>query len=362
MRQISIAFILSAVMLTSGCTSFYQKSESLLTGRQVSAFMEKDVVPVNRKLINSLIAIINKDGYERDGFATNTEDDEYFDSVKVELRQEYDREYRVASIACESVYDQALNQYKLQALVGGVAFSGFMPHSKAGRAMDGCLLGRGWEAGTQRMYDEIVNLAWKRIAHDRKKTAAIAIAPSPAEANIAERVFENTWRSIVVIESGNNQGSGVVIRPNLVATNCHIIDGGNIVVYKTGDRRTLTDSRYNATINRKDTKRDFCLLNVDGLWGIPANIRSYDSLKVGEDVYALGAPKGLDLSLSAGIISRLRKIDGEQLIQTDTAISPGSSGGGLFDSESNLIGITTSGRSGENVEGINFAIPADLAL
>ena len=67
----------------------------------------------------------------------------------------------------------------------------------------------------------------------------------------------------------------------------------------------------------------------DGLWGIPATVRKYDTLKIGEAVYALGAPKGLDLSLSDGLISQLREHDGNRLIQTTAAISPGSSGGGF---------------------------------
>ena len=190
----------------------------------------------------------------------------------------------------------------------------------------------------------------------------IAAAPPPPKGeNIAEKVFENAWRSVVVVKSGGRQGSGVIVRPNAVATNCHVIDGGDIVVHKTGDRRALTDSAFAASVRRRDTERDFCLLDVAGLWGIPAGIRAYGSLKVGEDVYALGAPQGLDLSLSAGVISQLRQGRAVRYIQTDAAISPGSSGGGLFDSNANLIGILTAKIASENVEGIGFAIPADLA-
>ena len=191
----------------------------------------------------------------------------------------------------------------------------------------------------------------------------IAIGTIPARPNIAERVFENTWRSVVVITNGNNQGSGVIIRPNIVATNCHVVDeGGTIAVYKSDNRRADTDTAFPATIHRSDTDKDFCLLDVDGLWGIPATVRKYDTLKIGETVYALGAPKGLDLSLSDGLISQLREQNGNRQIQTTAAISPGSSGGGLFDVEGNLVGIVTEKVVDESTEGIGFAIPADLAL
>ena len=191
----------------------------------------------------------------------------------------------------------------------------------------------------------------------------VAIAPAPEDSTIAEHVFENAWRSVVFIETNDALGSGVIIRPNIVATNCHVIDGGGIEVYKAHNRRTDKSKSYRATVRRIDKKSDFCLLNVAGLWGVPANVRRYDTLRVGESVYGLGAPQGLDLSLSTGVISQKRRDEnGVNYIQTDAAISPGSSGGGLFDRKGNLVGITTLKYVRDGVEGIGFAIPADLAL
>ena len=191
----------------------------------------------------------------------------------------------------------------------------------------------------------------------------ISAAKPPADSTLAEQVFENTWRSVVVIETESAQGSGVIVRPNIVATNCHVVDNTKrIAVYKSVARRADADNVFAASVRHDDERRDFCLLDVDGLWGVPAPVRKYATLKVGESVYGLGAPKGLDLSLSDGLISQLREIDGNRKIQTNVAISPGSSGGGLFDREGNLIGIMTSKITDESVEGIGFAIPADLAL
>ena len=133
-------------------------------------------------------------------------------------------------------------------------------------------------------------------------------------------------------------------------------------MYKSANRRANTDAAFAATIRRADAARDFCLLDVADLWGIAATVRHYDTLEVGEDVYGLGAPRGLDLSLSDGLVSQLREVDGQRVIQTNAAISPGSSGGGLFDGEGNLVGIMTAKIADENTEGIGFAIPADLAL
>jgi len=191
----------------------------------------------------------------------------------------------------------------------------------------------------------------------------IGVAPAPKEIGIGAHVFASAWCSVVVVRNGDNQGSGVIVRPNIVATNCHVVAGhNNINVYKASNRHANTETAFPATIRQSDEGNDFCLLDVNGLRGVPVKVRQYDTLSVGEDVYALGAPYGLKLSLSAGVISQLRNADGSRLIQTDAAISPGSSGGGLFDGDSNLIGITHLKICDKSVEGIGFAIPADLVL
>ena len=94
------------------------------------------------------------------------------------------------------------------------------------------------------------------------------IAAEPRRANAAENVFENTWRSVVVVFSEKGQGSGVIIRPNIVATNCHVVDeDGGIFVYKSDNRRTDTNTSFPATIRHVDERRDFCLLDVSGFMG-----------------------------------------------------------------------------------------------
>ncbi|CAJ2377530.1 MAG: hypothetical protein IBGAMO2_70001 [Arenicellales bacterium IbO2] len=190
-----------------------------------------------------------------------------------------------------------------------------------------------------------------------------ALAPEPKGETPSTRVFEKTWRSVVILHNGDSQGSGVIVRPNVVATNCHVVDSrARIIVHKSAARRADTETDFSAEILHADKKKDFCLLKVQNLWGVVATVRKYDTLKIGEKVYALGAPKGLDLSLSEGVISQLRKSRNARFIQTDAAISPGSSGGGLFDRDGNLIGILTSKITGQNTEGLGFAIPADLVL
>ena len=116
----------------------------------------------------------------------------------------------------------------------------------------------------------------------------------------------------------------------------------------------------------RDEERDLCLLFVSELSEPPAAIptatgRARD-LSIGEEVFAVGSPRGLDLSFTRGIVSQLRGDFGKQsapVIQTDAAISPGSSGGGLFNEDGKLVGITTFKHSGEGSEGLSFAVPAE---
>ncbi len=188
-------------------------------------------------------------------------------------------------------------------------------------------------------------------------------ADMPIEPQNAASIFEKVWQSVVVVSNGDMQGSGVVIQANIVATNCHVVDQNSpIFVHKFVTARTDENTAFYATMHYTDQGRDFCLLNVDGLQGVPVTVRRYNTIRVGEKVYALGAPFGYELSISAGIVSQLRAIDNYRQIQTDAAVSPGSSGGGLFDGAGSLIGIMTSKIADESVEGIGFAIPADLVF
>ena len=192
----------------------------------------------------------------------------------------------------------------------------------------------------------------------------------PTAKTEAGDVFELTWRSVVVIETGGGQGSGVALKPNLVATNCHVTDAATspIAVFKGENRRADKSQSHPARVVAGDRQRDVCLLEVSGLWAIPAETRKAAEMKIAEQVYAVGAPKGLDFSISGGLVSQLRGEDAEgnplagsaPLIQTDTAISPGSSGGGLFDAQGKLVGLTTFGY--RDSEGLNFAVPIEWAM
>jgi serine protease Do len=146
-------------------------------------------------------------------------------------------------------------------------------------------------------------------------------------------------------------GSGVALGPGEVVTNKHVIEEGPVWRIRHGREA------WSASIARLDAARDLCELSAPGLNAPPVPMRASSSLAVGERVYAIGAPEGLELTLSEGVVSGLRDYTGSRVIQTSAAISPGSSGGGLFDARGRLIGITTfSMKEGQN---LNFALPTE---
>jgi tetratricopeptide (TPR) repeat protein len=184
----------------------------------------------------------------------------------------------------------------------------------------------------------------------------LSTLPAQVFALTPDQVFDKVKDSIVVVKTLDaqgkvrGQGSGVLLPSGKIATNCHVVEGG--ASYQVGRGKELV----RATLYAEDGDKDICLLDAKGLTGKPAQLGKAANLKVGVPVYAVGAPKGLELSLSDGIVAQLRG-GPPPFIQTTAAISPGSSGGGLFDGEGRLVGLTTLYIEGG--QSLNFAMPVE---
>lgn len=176
-----------------------------------------------------------------------------------------------------------------------------------------------------------------------------------AQGKNPEQIFQEVSRSIVTIHaldregSMTNLGSGVVTAPESAVTNCHVLEGG--VRFSVISGRTT----YKGELRAADAERDLCELKVPALQA-PRVPLFTGRLRVGQRVYAVGAPEGLELTISEGLVSSIREIDGAHYIQTSAPISSGSSGGGLFDVDGRLVGLTAFIiPEGQN---LNFALPA----
>lgn len=170
----------------------------------------------------------------------------------------------------------------------------------------------------------------------------------------AQQIYAQAARSVVVVVAAQGQGSGVAVEPGVVLTNCHVLKEGGPLGVVFGGRR------YPASLVSSHSAMDFCVLEVPGLPAAPAVIRRVSDVTPGQRVYSVGAPRGLDLTIADGLISAIRTLSIYPLpmIQTTAPISPGSSGGGLFDETGRLVGLTTMYR--KESQNLNFAVPAEL--
>jgi tetratricopeptide (TPR) repeat protein len=192
----------------------------------------------------------------------------------------------------------------------------------------------------------------------RYAMAVLAVlVSSPTWSKTPGQIYEHAAKSTVVVRNIDSSGkvksigSGVVLQDMSVVTNCHVVKGASQLNVRIRDKEHAAKVRYS------DWDRDVCSLSVPGLSASAVILGSTKTLKIGAKVYAIGAPKGLELSLSDGIVSSLREVAGGHYIQTTAPISPGSSGGGLFDENGMLVGLITFYLTeGQN---LNFAVPVE---
>lgn len=173
-----------------------------------------------------------------------------------------------------------------------------------------------------------------------------------------QELFNGASKSVYVVtavtsaqQGAFSQGSAVAVSRNEAITTCHVVAHSTDILISDGSMQ------WRAIISSADVQSDRCYLLVFGATLAPvAGTRPYSDLRVGETVYTIGAPKGLEKTFGHGLISGLRAATGVKYVQITAPISAGSSGGGLFDEKGNLIGVTT--FTVRDAQNLNFAIAA----
>ncbi len=172
----------------------------------------------------------------------------------------------------------------------------------------------------------------------------LTLAQAGAQTTLPPDVlFERVSPSVWVVRAQDNsgrvlaQGSAVVVAPERMVTNCRVLARANAV---SVTRENLT---YGAKLEYPDPDRDLCQLKVANLSAPAVTLAPAETLRTGARVYAIGSPHGRETAINDGMLSAIRRNehqDTEALVLT-VPIEPGSSGGGLFDAQGRLIGITT---------------------
>lgn len=203
------------------------------------------------------------------------------------------------------------------------------------------------------------------LAADEKSTIALFEHTRDSVVFIStSAVVQDLWsRNVLSVPRGT--GSGFIWdEAGHVVTNYHVIEGASEAIVKLSD-----GSDYKCSLVGASPAHDIAVLKIGSGYKRPPPVplgTSHD-LRVGQKVYAIGNPFGLDWTLTSGLVSALnRSLHGERgslvenLIQTDAAINPGNSGGPLLDSAGRLIGINTAIYSPSGTSaGIGFAVPVD---
>lgn len=202
------------------------------------------------------------------------------------------------------------------------------------------------------------------LTPEEKGTIALFKHNNPAVVYIStvKHVINPYTRDIREIPSGTGTGF-IWDEQGHIITNYHVVKGHKSAKVRLNNKKT-----YTAKVIGQSERHDIAVLKLETIKDLPNPIQPGTShnLMVGQQVYAIGNPFGLDHTLTTGIISALnrtisnRTIDMDNLIQTDAAINPGNSGGPLLDSAGRLIGMNVAIYSPSGASaGIGFAIPVD---
>ena len=173
---------------------------------------------------------------------------------------------------------------------------------------------------------------------------------------IAREAFGSTV--LLVMEDANGQplslGSGFFVRDGEIASNLHVVEGAASGYAKLVGQKAKYEIEG---VTAVDPARDLVILRVSGSRASALTLGSSDAIRVGEPVYAVGNPQGLEGTFSEGIVSSIREVGTDKLLQITAPISPGSSGGPVLNGNGRVIGVSVA--TFEGGQNLNFAIPSN---
>ncbi len=189
------------------------------------------------------------------------------------------------------------------------------------------------------------------------------ITAAPAQTTLsAQDIAKKALAATVYLEMRDKSGktlgfgSGFFVKPNIIATNYHVIEGGTKGTAKLVGKYT----RYNIEgVTATDKVNDLALIKVTAYGVKPLFPGNSDTVEIGETVYVAGNPKGLEGTFSDGIISSRRDKYTKERLQMTAPISPGSSGGPVLNRKGEVIGVSVAVHRDLYAQNLNFAIPSN---
>jgi S1-C subfamily serine protease/Tfp pilus assembly protein PilF len=175
----------------------------------------------------------------------------------------------------------------------------------------------------------------------------------------ASKVFAETAASVLMLVTTSADGkpvafgSGFVVSGRQIVTNAHVVRGGTV-------HARLGKSTLPLKVDRLDTTNDLAVLSSEVALEAKPLALAAETPPTGSTVYAIGNPAGLERSISSGILSGVRSVEGRRLLQISAPVSHGSSGGPLLDDDGQVIGVTVAAF--EDGQNLNFAVPSDYVI
>ncbi|MBT6133543.1 MAG: serine protease [Flavobacteriales bacterium] len=232
--------------------------------------------------------------------------------------------------------------------------------------------------GALPVYEALRHSLYKLIENEEFRdlvTNSKPIKTEPAVAGEAISITNNTSRgdayadvselakacksSVVTITNPSGHGSGFFISSDgLLLTNAHVVEGYDRLLVRLGN-----GIDFEPEVISIDSDNDLALLKVPGSGYSPLSFAK-ESVLLGEKIVVIGTPaeESLSQSVTAGIVSGERLIEGKKMIQSDAGISPGNSGGPMLNMKGEIIGVVTSKIVASGVEGVGFAIPSAVVI
>jgi S1-C subfamily serine protease len=187
--------------------------------------------------------------------------------------------------------------------------------------------------------------------------AAVDAPAVPPPPRAFEDVVSRALAAVASVETPGGAGTGFFVAPDILVTNAHVVEANAYVKVRTAAGENLT-----ARVLQRHDESDLALLRVAE--ARPAQsvlpLASSRDARIGQEVYAIGSPLGLQNTVTRGIVSALRQAGAVTLVQTDAAINPGNSGGPLVDRSGRVLAVATMRMAGR-AEALGFGVGAEHA-
>jgi S1-C subfamily serine protease len=178
-------------------------------------------------------------------------------------------------------------------------------------------------------------------------------AKAPADGSGKLRFLGSALKAVVIVRRGDIEGTGFLVSSSgLIVTNYHVVETSGRIEVETSEGEAFLASLVN-----QSPEKDLALLQIPASSLPYLQLASSEETEIGEEVYALGNPRGLQGTVTKGIISAKRRFSGTWHVQIDASINPGNSGGPLLLSDGRVVGVNTLRL--RDSEGLNFAISID---